>query len=159
VDGEDSVRELLGLDERASIVEIAAFAPPQGSFGEDLFDEETMLEEVEEVGENEVPLPKDLPEETLGLLAMEENLTPDPEIDEGLPEGRAYRSDLDDRIVVLEGISSAVVDGPVHQIAAGCWAVDARGAEPAMVLIGERERGIVIWGCGGEVRLYSIALR
>lgn len=155
VDGAESVRDLLGLDERASIVEIAAFSQAGGGGpGEELLEEQDLFD-LEEGGAT----PEELPEETLALLAMEENLTRDPDLEEVLPEGRAYRSDLDDRIVVLEGISSAVVDGPVHQIAAGCWAVDARGAEPAMVLIGERDRGIVIWGRGGEVRLYSIALR
>jgi hypothetical protein len=154
VNGEESVRDLLGLDERASVVEIAAFALPGGGPGEEILEEEELLDL-----EGGAATTDELPEETLALLSMEENLTRDPDLEEFLPEGRAYRSDLDDRIVVLEGIASAVIDGPVHQISASCWALDARGAEPAMVLVGERDRGIVVWGRSGEVRVYSIAQR
>jgi hypothetical protein len=150
---EQQVRDVLGLDETVRVLEIAWFPASDRT----RFMEES-LSELEANGESgDWPAGQALADETLGVISAAEATSPDPDLEEVFPAARVRRSEVDTRILVLEGVpDSAVAEGPVEQTGPGTWMIDTRGEYPAIIYVGHRKSGVAMWASNGEIRVFSV---
>lgn len=164
MDGRQDIRDVLGLDERTLVHELAAFVSP--SAGQEPDQVMTSIDDGDEAefDPEETSDGTDLGEPLLAEDSLAESgdttMSRDPDLEAAFGVGRIARSDTDERILIMAGMPpTTIADGSVEQTGPGTWVVDTRSRAPSVVFVGARDHGVALWAANGEIRLYSIAAR